>query len=316
MTEMSFRALVLFLICCATAFGAPGIRGLDASGPAPDVAGKMMLFGQFAGDWDCEVDLRLPDGSMIHGKCEWHFGWALQGRAIQDVWIAHYDASKPGAPTEGYGTTIRWYDPKADLWHAIWISARDNTTHRFVARKTGDEIVLSSDDNPEHPYRWIFFEITPQSFRWRSEGSPDGGKTWMVGQEMRAKRQSSAARNQESDRRAIEQMEQEWLNAESDRPKLERILADDFVHAVSAGVFLTKQQHIDWSVQHPRPADRKARFEKLDVRLYGDAAIATGIVEDTGNTGGNIERTVFTDVFAYRTGRWQAVSAEETAVRR
>jgi len=37
-------------------------------------------------------------------------------------------------------------------------------------------------------------------------------------------------------------------------------------------MFLAKQQHIDWAVHHPQPAHRKARFGKLDVRLYGDPA--------------------------------------------
>ena len=42
----------------------------------------MMLFGQFVGDWECDVVLIQPEGSKINGSCEWHFGWVLQGRAI------------------------------------------------------------------------------------------------------------------------------------------------------------------------------------------------------------------------------------------
>ena len=118
-----------------------------------------------------------------------------------------------------------------------------------------------------------------------------------------------------ADRQAIEGLEQEWLQNESDKPTLERLLADDFMHQVPTGLFLTKAQHIDWSVRHPRPANRKARFEKLDVRVYGDAAIATGIVVDTDANGGDARRSIFTDVFVRRNDRWQAVSAAENAVR-
>src|SRR5256885_12566676 len=54
-----------------------------------------------------------------------------------------------------------------------------------------------------------------------------------------------------SDREAIIELENEWLSHISDGPTLERILADDFMHPVPAGFFLTKQQHIRWAVAHP-----------------------------------------------------------------
>lgn len=101
------------------------------------------------------------------------------------------------------------------------------------------------------------------------------------------------ARSPASDRAAIEQLEHQWLNAESDRATLERILADDFAHPVAAGIVLTKAQHIDWATRHPRPATRQARFERLDVRLFPDTAIATGIVNETGPSGANSRRAIF-----------------------
>jgi len=120
-------------------------------------------------------------------------------------------------------------------------------------------------------------------------------------------------RDPSRDRAALMALENDWLNGESDRATLDRILADDFVHPVPRGIFLTKQQHIDWSVQHPRPANRKSRFSRMDIRLYADVAIVNGIVEDSDVSGGETHRTVFTDVFALRKGRWQAVNAQENA---
>lgn len=58
------------------------IRGLGASGPTSALAQKMMLVGQFVGDWECDVVLIQREGSKVNGSCEWHFGWVLQGRAI------------------------------------------------------------------------------------------------------------------------------------------------------------------------------------------------------------------------------------------
>jgi hypothetical protein len=48
----------------------------------------MMLYGQFVGSWQGTVLVHLPDGAPRESTCEVNFGWALEGRAIQDVWIA------------------------------------------------------------------------------------------------------------------------------------------------------------------------------------------------------------------------------------
>jgi len=122
------------------------------------------------------------------------------------------------------------------------------------------------------------------------------------------------ARDPGADRQVIRRLEGEWLAHESDPVILARILADDFVHPISAGVFLTKREHVAWAMAHPRPAGRKVAFETLEVRPFACAAIATGIVDDTDLAGGSDRRTIFTDVFAFRAGEWRAVSAQETAI--
>jgi ketosteroid isomerase-like protein len=120
------------------------------------------------------------------------------------------------------------------------------------------------------------------------------------------------ARRAEEDRRAVMDLEHQWLDA-YDAATLDRILADDFIHPVMTGQFLSKREHIDWSVAHPPPPTRRARFERLDVRVFGEVAIAVGIVSTEG-LGDGPERTIFTDVFARRRGRWQAISAQESEV--
>ena len=118
-----------------------------------------------------------------------------------------------------------------------------------------------------------------------------------------------------SDQKTVETLEKQWLAAEHERAALDTILAVDFVHPVSAGVFLTKPQHIDWAVAHPAPKDRRQQFDQLQVRVYGSAAVVTGMVISTDRAG-HEDKTVFTDVFAKRNGRWQAVNAQENAVSR
>ncbi len=109
-------------------------------------------------------------------------------------------------------------------------------------------------------------------------------------------------------------VEQLWLDHFADASVLEDILADDFTHPVAAGVILSKRQHIEWARAHPQRSGVALSFETLDVRLYGSIAIATGVT--VRREGASIERTVFTDVFAYRDGRWRAVSAQETPIAR
>jgi len=123
------------------------------------------------------------------------------------------------------------------------------------------------------------------------------------------------ARSSEADRKTLLALEDEWLHAR-DAGTLERILADDFVHPVAQGVFLNKAEHIEWYVKHLPPPDRKTRFDQVRVRIYGDTAVVNGMVIANDESGKELDRSVFTDVFVYRDGRWQAVNAQENRVER
>jgi hypothetical protein len=123
-----------------------------------------------------------------------------------------------------------------------------------------------------------------------------------------------SSRDPDKDRQAIVAIEQEWLHAQ-DAATLGRILAFDFVHVIPVDHFLTKREHIDWVVHHPERKERHKKFDKLEVRLYGDTAIANGSVVATNAAGKEEDRTMFTDVFVFRDGRWQAVNAQENAIR-
>lgn len=118
-----------------------------------------------------------------------------------------------------------------------------------------------------------------------------------------------------ADSDTVVSLERTWL-ASGDSATLERILASDFLHPVFTGDIIDKAEHIAFVAKHPRPASVHTRFERLDVRLYGTTAIATGIVDATQDGKAGVRRTVFTDAFVKRGGRWQAVSAQETEVAR
>jgi hypothetical protein len=68
--------------------------------------------------------------------------------------------------------------------------------------------------------------------------------------------------------------------------------------------------------QHPAKPGFRAHFERLDVRIVNGVAIATGIVASRDSTAAPADRRfVFTDIFACRDSRWQAVGAQETPIR-
>ncbi len=123
-------------------------------------------------------------------------------------------------------------------------------------------------------------------------------------------------RTSDRDRDALVALENEWLKNEHNAAELEHILASDFLHPVITGDVLTKAQHIQFSAKHLPPSDFTNHFEGLQVRVYGDVGIVNGLVVTTNKDGNTVDKTVFTDVFVYRDGRWQAINAQENVVRK
>jgi hypothetical protein len=154
-----------------TAVGAAYLADRPAAGV------DLHLFGQFAGSWalDCrEYDL---GGSSSVRRGEWHFGFALGGRATTDVWIL------PGVE---HGVSVRFPDPSAGpgVWRSTWVGPGRRRVHTFLARQDSAEIVLDGGD-----LRWTFSDIESDAFCWRNEAQqPDG--EWRLQQTFRVWRQN------------------------------------------------------------------------------------------------------------------------------
>jgi ketosteroid isomerase-like protein len=106
-------------------------------------------------------------------------------------------------------------------------------------------------------------------------------------------------------------VEQFWLQASvaRDRAMLERLLANDFVHIDYQGRLLHRKDALNAPVA---PAGVLQRLSNLDVRVFGDTGIVTGVNTITSTDGKLALRLRFTDVFIRANGYWRAVSAQET----
>ena len=121
--------------------------------------------------------------------------------------------------------------------------------------------------------------------------------------------QTHRDRGFEGTRQELIDLENHWLAAEGNPDKLESILAADFLHVVPNGI-ITKRDQLNFMREHPSPGPVPRKyFEDIHVRVYGNVGIVNGIVVEAGTSAPH--KTLFTDVFAYRDGRWQAVNAQE-----
>jgi hypothetical protein len=154
-------------------------NALHSRGPAPDRAEKMQLYGRLIGRWTMDAVVYVDDGTAHKGRGEIHFGWVLEGRAIQDVWIL---------PGVFYGTTLRIYDPGIDAWHIIWSDPLRQFYTRQIGRAQGDDIVQVGKNDANETVRWSFTDVATDSFRWLGERSRDHGQTWQLQAEFFARR--------------------------------------------------------------------------------------------------------------------------------
>ena len=168
------------------------LDALGADGPAADRAGKMDLYGRFVGSWDLDVMQIAEDGTKRRRKGEWHFGWALEGRAIQDVWIVpprgKLRSGDAAANVNSYGTTLRVYDPGTDAWLIQWTDPVTQNFLQMIGRADGSDIVQLGTRPDGKLLRWSFSEITENSFLWRGDISADKGASWQLNVEFTARR--------------------------------------------------------------------------------------------------------------------------------
>jgi hypothetical protein len=172
------------------------ISVLHAEKPAADRTDKLQVYGRFIGDWETKIIAHAPDGARHEGSGEIHFGWILEGRAIQDVWMIPRLGERPNAPPfpvagNWFGTTIRVYDPTIDAWRIYWIDPARNVFRQQLGRPRGLDIVQEGKTETGALSRWSFTNITPNSFHWLGESSANEDGSWQLMVEVLARRRTA-----------------------------------------------------------------------------------------------------------------------------
>jgi GNAT superfamily N-acetyltransferase len=200
---------------------------LSAQGPVAEYSSHLMLYGRFVGAWDGTVTVYRRDGTSRTESCEVYFDWVLEGRAIQDVWIApaRKDRAEPGrdGSKDMYGTTIRVYDPENDNWQITWIDPNTQGYGRMTGRQLGDDIVQEYVDEDGVRWEWRFTDMTDESFRWLARESSDDGKSWQLRNEFDMRRRDMIDTSDID--RWLERYQAAWLSG--DPAQIAALFTDD-----------------------------------------------------------------------------------------
>jgi hypothetical protein len=165
---------------------------LAASARSPEIPESTDIYGWLIGSWELEVlHYKAVDVSSLGIKGEVHFGWVLEGRAVQDVWIMPRRTERTvqtGKSNNMYGTTLRVWDPAIQAWLIRWINPVTGHLEEQIGRRIGNDIVQVGARLDGTPTRWRFTEITGNTFHWIGESLNTDGQTWRLEGEFRAKR--------------------------------------------------------------------------------------------------------------------------------
>jgi len=164
---------------------------LLATTPHPSLGVHADTFGRIIGSWAGEFR-DISDGHETTGEMEVHLAWALDGRAVQDVWIVPSRRTRAPSrlpqPSDNFGSTMRIFDPSIEAWRMFWFDpSKPYARAELIGRRVGDDIVQIGSYG-DTPIKWIFSDIHRDAFVWRGYWLAGDGDTWNLSTEFRLER--------------------------------------------------------------------------------------------------------------------------------
>ena len=156
---------------------------LIAPNRSPEIPEALDVFGWFVSDWELDIRVYWTDVSARHLKGEVHVSRVLEGRAVQDVWIMPRRSERSTEVDKTcnmYGSTLRMWDPGIQAWRVTWTNPVTARWNELIACWQGKDIVQLGSHPDGTPIRWIFSEITGDSFHWTGESLQADGKSWKL----------------------------------------------------------------------------------------------------------------------------------------
>ena len=125
------------------------------------------------------------EGGGDRGVGDWHWTWILGGQAILDVLTFPSQSSTPTPSEYSHNVLIRVFDESADMWRVVWAHPRSASLNTYHGTFSDDGGVVLRNDPHGEPTKWIFSEVTHDSFLWEgfTKDSPDSD--WRMDQRMK-----------------------------------------------------------------------------------------------------------------------------------
>jgi len=147
----------------------------------PNAPPELSRFAFLIGDWSCEANLKMPDGTRRMLQATWHGHYILDGYAIAD----EYRMTGPTGELMVFGINFRSFDTAAGTYNIKWLDARTGAWSDLVTPKSGSVSVhgntiayIFPEPTTAHPFtRATYTPLSATRFTWQGEKSADQ-KSW------------------------------------------------------------------------------------------------------------------------------------------
>jgi len=135
------------------------LSSLISDQPSALIKEQSSIYSPMIGSWNVKAIDYGDDGNLQTTQGEWHWAWVLEGRAIQDIWIAPARNQRYEGMSKKYnrfGTTIRVFDENLNKWKIFWFNPVNGARNELEATQMEDWLEHNGIDESGNLIRWTF----------------------------------------------------------------------------------------------------------------------------------------------------------------